>query len=268
MQKYIVILLTLLSSSVLAQEKEIRAVIETNLGNMTVKLYNDTPLHRDNFVKLAKSGHYDGTLFYRCIKNFVIQAGSSDSKNAIKGQNIGFGKGVTIDAEMKDHHYHKKGALAAPRQPDRENFFKESDIAQFYLVHGRVYPMQEMEYIEKKVNVPIKNAITKKYYTPEKKALLDSLKRTKQYDEFKRVAAKIKQDIAFEWNGNREKLYMTDEKKADYTTLGGVHHLDREYTVFGEIIEGLEIIDKIAALKTDENDRPLQDIKIKVKILN
>ena len=123
--------------------------------------------------------------------------------------------------------------------------------------------MEEMEYIEKKVNVPIKNAITRKYYTPEKKALLDSLKQNKQYDEFRSIAAKIKKDIAFEWNGNREKLYMTDEKKNDYTTLGGVHHLDREYTVFGEIVEGLEVIDKIAALKTDENDRPLQDIKIK-----
>ena len=115
-----------------AQEKEVKAVIETNLGNMIVKLYNDTPNHRDNFVRLAKAGHYDGSLFYRVIKNFVIQGGSSDSKKAIKGAAIGYGKPIVIDAEIKPEHYHKKGALAAPRQPDRVNFFKESDLS---LIH-------------------------------------------------------------------------------------------------------------------------------------
>lgn len=116
------------------------ALIETNLGNMKIKLYNDTPIHRDNFIRLAKAGHYDGTLFYRVIKNFMIQGGSSDSRNAIAGQFIGFGKPMTIEAEIKPEHYHKKGALAAPRQPDRENFFKESDISQFYIVQGKNIP--------------------------------------------------------------------------------------------------------------------------------
>lgn len=152
-----------------AQEKEVKAVIETNLGNMIVKLYNDTPNHRDNFVRLAKAGHYDGSLFYRVIKNFVIQGGSSDSKKAIKGAAIGYGKPIVIDAEIKPEHYHKKGALAAPRQPDRVNFFKESDISQFYIVQGRKYDPKELDIIEKQVNVPIKRAIQRKYYTPEKK---------------------------------------------------------------------------------------------------
>ena len=146
-----------------AQEKEVKAVIETNLGNMIVKLYNDTPIHRDNFIRLAKAGHYDGTLFYRVIKNFVIQGGSSDSRNAIKGCEIGYGKPIVIDAEIRPHHYHKKGALAAPRQPDRVNFFKESDISQFYIVQGRKYTPKEVEIMEKQVNVPIKRAIPKKY---------------------------------------------------------------------------------------------------------
>ena len=134
-----------------AQEKEVKAVIETNLGNMIVKLYNDTPNHRDNFVRLAKAGHYDGSLFYRVIKNFVIQGGSSDSKKAIKGAAIGYGKPIVIDAEIKPEHYHKKGALAAPRQPDRVNFFKESDISQFYIVQGRKYDPKELDIIEKQV---------------------------------------------------------------------------------------------------------------------
>lgn len=257
-----------LSLSGFSQEKEVIALIETNLGNIKVKLYNDTPKHRDNFIRLAKAGHYDGTLFYRVVKNFVIQAGSSDSKKAIRGQAIGYGKPIVIDAEIRPQHYHKKGALAAPRQPDRVNFFKESDISQFFIVQGRVYPMKELEIIEKQVNVPIKKAIQKKYYTPEKKARLDTLRKYKKVAEFREIANKIKADIAFEWEANTDKIYMPDDKKEAYSTIGGVHHLDKEYTVFGEVVEGLEVVDKIAAIPTDKNDRPVTDVKIKVRILN
>ena len=251
-----------------AQEKEVKAVIETNLGNMIVKLYNDTPNHRDNFVRPAKAGHYDGSLFYRVIKNFVIQGGSSDSKKAIKGAAIGYGKPIVIDAEIKPEHYHKKGALAAPRQPDRVNFFKESDISQFYIVQGRKYDPKELDIIEKQVNVPIKRAIQRKYYTPEKKAILDTLRKQKKVKEFREIAEKIKQDIAFDWNANPNKIYMPEEKRNAYINEGGIHHLDKEYTVFGEVIEGFEVIDKIAALPTDGNDRPITDVRIKVRILS
>ena len=251
-----------------AQEKEVKAVIETNLGNMIVKLYNDTPNHRDNFVRLAKAGHYDDSLFYRVIKNFVIQGGSSDSKIAIKGAAIGYGKPIVIDAEIKPEHYHKKGALAAPRQPDRVNFFKESDISQFYIVQGRKYDPKELDIIEKQVNVPIKRVIQRKYYTPEKKAILDTLRKQKKVKEFREIAEKIKQDIAFDWNANPNKIYMPEEKRNAYINEGGIHHLDKEYTVFGEVIEGFEVIDKIAALPTDGNDRPITDVRIKVRILS
>lgn len=251
-----------------AQEKEVKAVIETDLGNMTVKLYNDTPNHRDNFIRLAKSGHYDGTLFYRIIKNFVIQGGSSDSRHAIKGQEIGYGKPIVIDAEIKPEHYHKKGALAAPRQPDRVNFFKESDISQFYIVQGRRYDPKELEALEKQINVPIKRAIQKKYYTPQKQAILDTLRKQKKVKEFREIANKIKQDIEFDWNANSDKLYLPEEKRQAYINQGGVHHLDKEYTVFGEVVDGMEVVDKIAALPTDKSDRPLTDIKIKVRILH
>lgn len=257
-----------LTLCVLSQEKEVKAIIETNLGNMTVKLYNDTPNHRDNFIRLAKAGHYDGTLFYRVIRNFVIQGGSSDSRKAIKGSAIGYGKAIIIDSEILPGHYHKKGALAAPRQPDRVNFFKESDISQFYIVQGRKYDPKELEILEKQVNVPIKKSIQRKYYTPEKKALLDTLRQQKKVGEFRKIANKIKQDIAFEWNANTNKLYLPEEKKEAYTQQGGLDHLDKEYTVFGEVTDGFEVIDKIAALPTDTSDRPLTDIRIKVRIIN
>ncbi len=158
--------------------------------------------------------------------------------------------------------------MAAPRQPDRVNFLKESDISQFYIVHGKKYTDEELDIIEKSVNIPIKNAIQRKYYTPEKKALLDTLRKQKKVAEFREIAGKIKQDIAFEWNANTDKVYMPEDKREAYKTLGGVHHLDKEYTVFGEVVEGLDVIDKIAALQTDKNDRPLKDVTIKVKILD
>lgn len=269
MKKIIPLLFALcLSLGSFSQEKEVKAVIETELGNMTVKLYNDTPKHRDNFIRLAKAGHYDGTLFYRVIKNFVIQAGSSDSRKAIKGAAIGYGKPIVIEAEIKPEHYHKKGALAAPRQPDRVNFFKESDISQFYIVDGRKYDPRELEILENQVNVPIKKAIQRKYYTPEKKAILDTLRKQKKVKEFREIADKIKRDIAFEWNANNDKLYMPEDKIKAYTQQGGVHHLDKEYTVFGEVTDGFEVIDKIATLPTDGNDRPQTDVRIKVRILN
>lgn len=268
--KIAVILLGVIAFAIgaFAQEKEVKAVIETNLGNITIKLYNDTPKHRDNFIRLAKAGQYDGTLFYRVIKDFVIQGGSSDSRKAIKGQAIGYGKPLVIDAEIKPEHYHKKGALAAPRQPDRVNFFKESDISQFYIVQGRKYDPKELDILEKQTNNPIRKAIQRKYYTPEKKAILDTLRKQRKVKEFREIAEKIKQDIAFEWNANTEKIYLPEEKREDYINLGGIHHLDKEYTVFGEVTEGLEIVDKIAALHTDGNDRPLTDVRIKVRILN
>ena len=122
--------------------------------------------------------------------------------------------------------------------------------------------------IEKSVNVPIKNAIRRKYYTPEKKIILDSLRALKKVDEFRRIAGKIKDNIEFDWNSNTDKIYMPEDKKEAYVNSGGMHHLDKEYTVFGEVVEGLEVIDKIAALPTDENNRPFKDVKIKVKVLN
>ena len=261
-------------------QSETKILIETNYGNIYAKLYNDTPIHKSNFIRLANAGRYDGTLFFRVVKNFVIQGASSDSKNPKPGMALGYGDGITIDAEIKPHHYHKHGALCAPRQPDRANFFKESDISQFYIVVGKVYSEAEIENMEKSVNVPLKNRITAKYMDKITKEKLAQLKKEKaeaagntalakqKVEEFRAIANKVKKDIAFEYESSPERLVISPEKRKDYTTVGGLMHLDGEYTVFGEVTQGMDVVEKIAALPTDPDDRPLTDVKIiEVKIL-
>lgn len=286
-QRRIITMLTTLIFSILTMgstmaQGETKILIETNYGNIYAKLYNDTPIHKSNFIRLANAGRYDGTLFFRVVKNFVIQGASSDSKNPKPGMALGYGDGITIDAEMKPHHYHKRGALCAPRQPDRANFFKESDISQFYIVVGRVYDEKEIENMEKSVNVPLKNRITAKYMDKQTKETLARLKREKaeaeaagntalakeKVAEFRAIANKVKKDIAFEYESSPERLVISPEKRKDYTTIGGLMHLDGEYTVFGEVTSGMDVVEKIAALPTDPDDRPLTDVKIiEVKIL-
>lgn len=242
-------------------------IIETNVGNMKVLLYDKTPKHRDRFLKLVENGHFNKTLFYRVIKGFVIQGGSSDSRYAAKGRQIGYGRPMPMDSEIRDDCFHKKGALAAPRQSNRVNFHKESDISQFYIVQGRKYTMKELTYLERSVNNPIKRSIKKRVYTKEKKALLKKYKTEKRVKEFRELASKIKKDYTFDWGASLDKLVMSDELKQAYTTVGGLQHLDGQYTVFGEVVEGLEVIDKIADMKTDVFDRPKTDVSIKIRVL-
>ncbi len=263
MKKILPLILLLLPIILKAQTHEV--LIHTNLGDMTVMLYDDTPSHRDEFLKLVNSGHYDGTLFYRVVKDFVVQGGSSSSKKAIKGSRVGYGTSVNINSEFKDNHFHKKGALCAPRQPDEVNLFKKSDIGQFYFAVGRVFPIEEMKYMENGVNVPIKKKLKAKYYLP-RKAELDSLK-TSNPREFNRVLREVKDQIAVDFALNQDKLVYTDEQKEAYTIIGGIPSLDGQYTVFGEIIDGMDVLDKIAALKTDKNNRPYTDVRMELTVI-
>ncbi|WP_291855118.1 peptidylprolyl isomerase [Marinilabilia sp.] len=245
-----------------AQEYTHYVLVKTNLGNMKVKLYNDTPNHRNEFLKLVNSDHFDGTLFYRVIKNFVIQGGSADSRNAPAGKHIGYGNAaVNIDSEFHDHHFHKKGALCAPRQPEDINHFKMSDISQFYIVKGRVWTSEQLDIIEKNNNIPIKNKLKKEFYVPRK----EELARLKEEDPraFNELLRDIKQKINFEYSLS-DYIKFSDAQREAYTTIGGLPDLDGDYTVFGEVVEGFDVIDKIAALKTDKNDRPFTDVVIQV----
>jgi len=244
-------------------------LISTNLGDMKFRLYDDTPQHRDAFIALAEEGYYNSTLFYRVLQDFLIQGGSKSSKNAPPGKKIGYGDpDKTVDDEIKSTHFHKKGALCAPRQPDEINIFKQSDISQFYIVKGQVFTQGRLDTLELMVNRPIRNKIVNDIMTSDVREKLAQLKEEKKVDEFRELAQDIKDKIESEYSLNPNTLKFTDEQRKAYTTIGGYPQLDGKYTIFGECISGFETIDKIASLKTDENDRPLTDVKITVTVLN
>lgn len=197
------------------KEKTTMVIISTDLGEMKAVLYNETPLHKENFIKLAKEGYFDGCLFHRVIDGFMIQGGDPDSKTAKPGQMLGQGgPGYTIPAEFKQELIHKKGALAAARMADQVNPQKASSGSQFYIAQGKSYTENELNMLSSRMG----------------------------------------------------KAFNKQQMEA-YTTVGGVPFLDYEYTVFGEVVEGLEVIDKIAAVEKDRRDRPAQDIKMTIKVV-
>jgi cyclophilin family peptidyl-prolyl cis-trans isomerase len=251
----------------ISQTKTIQ--ISTNLGTIKFKLYDDTPKHQDAFIKLANEGYYNGTLFYRVMQDFLIQGGSKSSKGAPPGKRIGYGDpDKTVDDEILSHYFHKKGALCAPRQPDEVNPFQQSDISQFYIVKGRVHSPGELDTMEISVNRPIRNKIVKKYMTPEIRTKLKQLKEENKVKEFREIAQDVKDRIETEYKLQTGTIEFSEAQRNAYTTIGGYPDLDGKYTIFGECISGFEVIDKIASLKTDKNNRPITDVKITVTILN
>ncbi len=249
-----------------SQTKKIQ--ISTNLGTMKFILYDDTPKHRDAFIEQVNEGYFDGTLFYRVIQDFLIQGGSKSSKDAPPGKRIGYGDpDKTVDDEILPHYFHKKGALCAPRQPDEINPFKQSDISQFFIVKGRVHSSGELDTMEIAVNRPIRNAVVQKIMTPAVRAELKKLKEEKKVAEFRELAQEVKDKIETEYNLQTGTIEFSEEQRKAYTTVGGYPDLDGKYTIFGECISGFEVIDKIAALKTDKNNRPFTDVKITVSVI-
>lgn len=211
------ILLLIFSPGIQSQTAAHTVLIETNKGKMKCILYEQTPMHTDNFINLVNEEKYNGILFHRVIKDFMIQSGDLNSKNSPKGTALATGgPGYRIPAEFHPDLYHKKGAMAAARQGDNTNPNRESNGSQFYIVQGKVFSDEQLNQME-------------------------------------RSGAHIK---------------FTAEQRMFYKTLGGSPHLDYDYTVFGEVIEGLQVIDAIASESTDERDRPLEDVKIiKITVL-
>ncbi|MCQ2204645.1 MAG: peptidylprolyl isomerase [Bacteroidales bacterium] len=259
------ILSLVMTSMAVAQTHHV--LIKTNMGNMKAVLFDDTPKHRNEFIRLVEKKHFDGTLFYRCVRNFVIQGGSSDSRNAQPGQHIGYGdEADEIDSEFTKKHFHQLGALCAPRQPDKINILKYSDISQFYIVKGRVYADSILTKMELAVNQPIRNKLKKTYYLPHKEEL-QKLKAEGKAKEYNALVTEIKERMDYEYRISDYKEF-TPEMREAYTTRGGTPELDGEYTVFGQVIEGLDVLRKISELKVDKNDRPLTDVKITIEIID
>ena len=262
MKKYFLLLtICITAATISAQTKYPTVIISTNYGDMKVMLYDDTPRHSEHFLSLVKKGYFDGTLFHRVIRNFMIQGGAQDSRNAAPGAQVGSGRtDMELMPEFRAHHFHKKGALAAPRQDDKENPKKKSDVSQFYVVHGNVYTTGRMDTLEQAVNVPIKNKIIRKHYSPHKNKLAE-LKKTDPH-AFNSLLDSLLHVVDSLYAQAPGKFFFAPEVKEAYTTIGGSHHLDGEYTVFGEVIEGLDVIDKIAALQVDMYHRPTKDARI------
>lgn len=218
-----ILLLSVNLNGLVAQDssKDAQIKITTEYGEMLVKLYDETPQHRDNFLKLVSENFYDSLLFHRVINKFMIQGGDPNSKNAAPGQPLGQGGlDYRVPAEIHPDLYHKKGALAAARQSDQVNPEKKSSACQFYIVQGKINPSNILQSLESR---------KQQYGNPDF-----------EYPE-----------TAFE----------------DYNQIGGTPHLDGEYTVFGEVVQGLEVIDKIAAVEVDGRSRPIEDVVMKIELI-
>lgn len=198
-----------------------QVALETQFGTMTIEVFDDTPAHRDNFIKLVEEGFYNDQLFHRVIKDFMVQGGDPNSRGAAPGARLGTGgPGYTIEAEMDSTHLHIKGALSAARQGDQVNPEKRSSGSQFYLVQGKTYTEDELANFESRMQK------------------------------------------------NHPGFAYTDSQKEAYASAGGTPFLDMEYTVFGQVIDGLDIIDSIAAVRTARGDRPLQDVTMRMRIID
>ena len=243
-------------------EKETVLKIETSMGDIKVKLYNETPKHRDNFIKLAKDGTYNGTLFHRVIKDFMVHAGDPESKNAPTGKMLGSGDvGYTVPAEfVYPKYFHKKGALSAARQGDEVNPKKESSGCQFYIVTGKVFNDSTLLNMEQQKN---QNKVTEAFNALAQKHMKEIYKMRKANDQDGLYALQDTLFIQAEAEAAKQPdFHFTPEQIKAYTTVGGTPHLDGEYTVFGEVVEGMDIVDKIQQVKTDRSDRPEEDVKI------
>ncbi len=244
------------------KEPETEVLIRTTLGDIKVKLYNETPMHRNNFVLLAEQQFYDSVMFHRVIKNFMIQTGDPDSKSATKGDRLGAGgPGYTIDAEfVYPQHYHKRGALSAARMADQMNPERKSSGSQFYIVTGKKYGMVELDQLEKQMHEQsVQELFNKLCY--DARDTIEALRVNndtqglrKLQDEMVARTSKITKE--------RGPFRFTPEQRQDYNKLGGAPFLDKQYTVFGEVIEGMEVVDKIEKVSTDANDRPREDVRI------
>ncbi|MEX2235750.1 MAG: peptidylprolyl isomerase [Cyclobacteriaceae bacterium] len=267
MQKLFLILLAISSFLVTgcAQKTDHLVTIKTKYGEMAAILYDETPKHKENFLKLVREKYYDSLLFHRVIDGFMIQGGDPDSKRSAQDQRLGNGgPGYTIEAEFKPRFFHEKGALSAARLGDAMNPQKASSGSQFYIVQGTKHPESQIKLDQQKYD----QALQQFFQKPENKVYYDSINAFFQARDEKGYEAylvKLKPVVEKQLGISVEKDVSPELVKA-YTTVGGTPQLDGQYTVFGKVIKGLDVIDKIAAQPKDPNDRPLDDVRMEITV--
>ena len=233
--------------------------LKTTMGDIIINLYNDTPLHRDNFVKLVKDGYYDGLLFHRVINDFMIQTGDPDSKDAQPGQMLGSGSpDYTIEAEINyPKHYNKYGALAAARTGDQVNPERRSSGSQFYIVTGRKMTEQQFDVMQMRKH---EEKLQQKFnqLASQHRDTIESLMAAGDEEKLE----ELRQQLIKETEASVDQEVLPENLKKDYTTVGGAPHLDGAYTVFGEVVKGMDVVEKIQKVETDPRDRPVEDVRI------
>jgi cyclophilin family peptidyl-prolyl cis-trans isomerase len=256
------ILLLLISCTAPGGNENTSVSIKTSIGDIKISLYDGTPIHRDNFIKLVKSGYYDGISFHRVIQDFMIQAGDVETRTVQEGLHDSLST-YTIPSEFRSEYFHKKGALAAAREGNDVNPEMRSSGTQFYIVQGTRLSDLEIDQMEQKINSNMKQAI----FNILLKQASDSVNlsgKPLNSGEIQEIAS-IKM---FNYLTSHKDFKVSQEHRTVYETIGGVPRLDGTYTVFGEVTEGLDVVERIAAVQTDNSDRPVTDVKIlKMKIV-
>lgn len=266
---HIIILLLILVSA--CGEKDYVVVIKTDYGEMKAILYDETPQHKENFIKLVQEGFYDSLLFHRVMQGFMIQGGDPDSKNAEPGARLGLGgPGYTVPAEILPQFFHQKGALSAARQPDQFNPRKESSGSQFYIVQGQVYSPEQLDANAEEIKyAKVVNQLNRLFGEGKQPDLLQELITLQKAGDQENLRRRTMESIPVleQEYGPMTFPEVTQAEREAYTTIGGTPHLDGDYTVFGRVVEGIDVIDKIASQSTDPNNRPNTDIIMTISLL-
>lgn len=253
---------------VISRNKDMTKVrIKTTEGDIVVRLYDETPKHRDNFVRLVKDGFFDRTLFHRVIKDFMIQGGDPDSKGAPKGKMLGTGgPGYTIPAEfVYPKLFHKRGALSAARLGDEINPERESSGSQFYIVWGKVYKPQELKQMERQMEMQQQHTVFNQLAKGHRTEIMN-FRRNRDRAGLQQLQDRLVEETQQKIKEIGAPKY-TDEQVKAYTTIGGTPFLDNQYTVFGEVEEGLDVVEKIQNVETLRGDRPKKDVSMTMEIV-
>ncbi|UJP65252.1 peptidylprolyl isomerase [Mongoliitalea daihaiensis] len=258
MRALLVIFLAAISFSC-RTEKEYLVKFETKYGDMYAVLFDETPKHKENFVNLAQAGRFDSTDFHRVIKDFMIQGGDVFGKEGLPQEDW-----YTVPAEIKPGFIHEKGMIAAARMGNNVNPERRSSGSQFYIVQGKVYDRNEL-LVDMKL---LSESFFKYMQLASNRELMEEYQRLYQSQEFETINQMMlatKSDLEAFYNINLEKN-MTQQQIDSYTTVGGTPHLDNEYTVFGKLIQGLDVMEKIAEVETGPRDKPIDPVYMKVSV--